>query len=87
MVQHRLQNYLCRNGRVTRGELRGEGKSLLPFFKNRKKSVLIWRKKFKYVQEKIKTENYIDEGLEKDESDSDSNDETESGIDKDEYDE
>ena len=33
----------------------------------------------KYVQEKIKTENYIDE-----ESDSDSNDETESDIDNDE---
>ena len=29
----------------------------------------------KYVQEKIKTENYIDEDLEKSESDSDSNDE------------
>ena len=41
----------------------------------------------KYVQEKIKTENYIDEDLEKSESDSDSNDETESDIDKDEYDE
>ena len=32
----------------------------------------------KYVQEKIKTENYIDEDLEKSESDSDFNDETES---------
>ena len=31
----------------------------------------------KYVQEKIKTENHIDEDLEKSESDSDSNDETE----------
>ena len=41
----------------------------------------------KYVQEKIKTENYIDEDLEKSESDSDSNDETESNIDNDEYDE
>ena len=30
-----------------------------------------------YVQEKIKTENYIDDDLEKSESDSDSNDETE----------
>ena len=39
----------------------------------------------KYVQEKIKTENYIDEDLEKSESDSDSNDETESDIDNDEY--
>ena len=40
----------------------------------------------KYVQEKIKTENYIDEDLEKSESDSDSNDETESDIDNDKYD-
>ena len=39
----------------------------------------------KYVQEKIKTENYIDEDLEKSESDSDSNDETKSDIDNDEY--
>ena len=37
----------------------------------------------KYVQEKIKTENYIDEDLEK----SDSNDETESDTDNDENDE
>ena len=37
----------------------------------------------KYVQEKIKTEKYIDEDLEK----SESNDETESDIDNDEYDE
>ena len=37
----------------------------------------------KYVQEKIKTENYIHEDLEK----SDSNDETESDIDNDEHDE
>ena len=41
----------------------------------------------KYVQEKIKTENYIDEDLEKRESDSDSNDEIESDIHNDEYDE
>ena len=41
----------------------------------------------KYVQEKIKTENYIDEDLEKSESDSDSNNETESDIDNDENDE
>ena len=40
----------------------------------------------KYVQEKIKTENYIDEDLENSESDSDSNDETESDIDNDEND-
>ena len=41
----------------------------------------------KYVQEKIKIENYIDEDLEKSESDSESNDEAESDIDNDEYDE
>ena len=41
----------------------------------------------KYAQEKIKTENYIDEDLEKSESDSDTNGETESAIDNDEYDE
>ena len=38
----------------------------------------------KYVQEKIKTENHIDDDLEKSESDSDVNDETESDIDNDE---
>ena len=38
----------------------------------------------KYVQEKIKTENYIDEELEKSESDSDFNDETEFDINNDE---
>ena len=47
----------------------------------------IFLEECKYVQEKIKTENYIDEDLEKSESDSDSNDETESDIDNDEYDE
>ena len=41
----------------------------------------------KYVQEKIKTENYIDEDLEESESNSYSNEETESDIDNDEYDE
>ena len=41
---------------------------------------------WKYVQEKIKTQNYIDEDLEKSESDSDYNEETESDIDNDEYD-
>ena len=41
----------------------------------------------KNVQEKIKIENHIDEDLEKSESDSDSNDETVSDIDNDEYDE
>ena len=39
------------------------------------------------MQEKIKTENYIDEDLEKCESDSDSNDKTESDIDNDENEE
>ena len=38
----------------------------------------------KYIQEKIKTENYIDEDLENSESDSNSNDETESNIDSEE---
>ena len=38
----------------------------------------------KYIQEKIKTKNYIDEELEKSESDSDSNNETESDIDNEE---
>ena len=42
---------------------------------------------FKYVQEKIKTGNYSNNNLEKSESDSGSNDETESDIDNDEYDE
>ena len=40
----------------------------------------------KYVQEKIKIENLIDGDLEKSESDSRFNDETESDIDHDEYD-
>ena len=40
----------------------------------------------KYVQEKIEIENLIDDDLEKGESDSDSDDETESHIDNDEYD-
>ena len=38
----------------------------------------------KYIQEKIKTENYIDEDSEKNESDNDSDDETESDIDNEE---
>ena len=41
----------------------------------------------KYLQEKIKTESCINDELEKSESDSDSNEKTESYIDKDEYDE
>ena len=39
----------------------------------------------KYVQERIKTGNYIDEDLEKSESDSDCSNETEYDIDNDEY--
>ena len=39
-----------------------------------------------YVQEKIKTKNYIVDDLEKRESDSGSNDETESDINNDKYD-
>ena len=59
-------------------------------------SVIIANKKYypetlleesKFVQEKIKAENYIDEDLEKRESDSDSNNETESDTDNNEYDE
>ena len=38
----------------------------------------------KYIQEKIKTENYTDESLENNQSDSNSNDETESDIDNEE---
>ena len=38
----------------------------------------------KYLQEKIKTENYIMEDLENSESDSNSNDDTESDIDSEE---
>ena len=41
---------------------------------------------YKYVQEKIKTENFTDDHLKKIESDSDSNDETESDIDNNESD-
>ena len=37
-----------------------------------------------YMQEKIKTENYINEDLENSDSDSDSNNETESDIDNEE---
>ena len=38
----------------------------------------------KYIQEKIKTENYINEDLQKSKSDSDSNNEIESDIDNEE---
>ena len=41
----------------------------------------------KYIQEKVKIENHIDDDLENSESDSDANDETKSDIDHDEYDE
>ena len=50
---------------------------------NKKYYPQIFLEECKYVQEKIKIENYIDEDLEK----SDSNDETESDICNDEYDE
>ena len=40
----------------------------------------------KYEQKRMKIENLIDEDLEKSKSDSDSNDETKSDIDNDEYD-
>ena len=38
----------------------------------------------KYIQEKIKTENYIDEDLENSESDNDASNETESDIENEE---
>ena len=53
---------------------------------NRKYYPQVLLEEWKYLKENIKTENYIDEDLEKSESDSDSNDETESDIDNDEYD-
>ena len=40
-------------------------------------------KECKYVEEKIKTKNYIDDDLEKSESDSESNIETESDVEND----
>ena len=42
---------------------------------------------WKYEQNRIRTEHFIDDDLEKSESDSDSNDETESDIDNNESDE
>ena len=54
---------------------------------NRKYCPQTLLEEYKYVQEKIKTENHIDEDLEESESDSDSDDETESDIDNDENDE
>ena len=41
---------------------------------------------WKYEQNRIRTEHFIDDNLEKSESDSDSNDETESDIDNNESD-
>ena len=61
-------------------------------FINRIDSVIRVNKKYypqtlleecKYIQEKIKIENYINEGLENSESGSDSNNEIESDIDND----
>ena len=54
---------------------------------NKKYYPQIFLEECKYIQEKIKTENYIDEDLEKSESDGNCNQETESDIDNDEYDE
>ena len=51
---------------------------------NKKNYPKILLEECKYIQEKIKTENYIDEDLENSESDSNSNDETESDIDSEE---
>ena len=47
---------------------------------NKKYYPLTLLEECKYVQEKIKIKNYIDEDLEKSESHSNSNDETESDI-------
>ena len=52
---------------------------------NKKYYPQLYLEECKYVQKKIKSENYIDEYLEKIWSDSDSNDETETDIDNDEY--
>ena len=49
---------------------------------NKKYYSQIFLEECKYIQEKIKTENYTDEDLEESESDSDSNDETKSDIDE-----
>ena len=57
------------------------------YYSNEKYYSQTFLEECKYDQEKIKTENYIDEDLEKNESDSVPNDETESGIDNGEYDE
>ena len=52
---------------------------------NKKYYPQLYLEECKYVQKKIKSENYIDEDLEKIWSDSDSNDEAETDIDNDEY--
>ena len=52
---------------------------------NKKNYLQILLEECKYMQEKIKTENYIDEDLENSKSDSNSNDDgTESDIDSEE---
>ena len=50
------------------------------------KSIILkhFQKNVKYIQEKIKIKNYINEYLENSESDSDSNNERESDVDKEE---
>ena len=53
---------------------------------NKKYYLQTFLEEYEYVQEKIKIENLIDDDLEKSESDSGFNDETESDIDHDEYD-
>ena len=60
---------------------------LLKIKANKKYNPQTFLDECKYVEEKIKMENHIDEDLEKSESDSNSNDETESNIDNDGYDE
>ena len=60
---------------------------LLKIKANKKYNPQTFLDECKYVEEKIKMENHIDEDLEKSESDSTSNDETESNIDNDGYDE
>ena len=54
---------------------------------NKKYYPQTFSEEWKYMQEKIKTKNYIYEDLEKSESDSNSNSETEFDIYNDEYDE
>ena len=54
---------------------------------NKKYYPQTFQEECKHLQEKIKIDNYIDEYLEKSESDSKSNDEAESDIDNEEYDE